>query len=209
MYKSFLKRAFDIVLSFSAILILLVPMAFIAIALKLTSRGPVFFTQTRVGKNGKRFKILKFRTMCADAPSDAPTHEIGDVDRWTTPFGRFLRKMGLDELPQIFNILIGQMSFVGPRPVIEKHTELIRLRNERGASDVRPGLTGWAQINGRDRIPDSKKAELDGEYVQKLNGGFLSGIFMDMRCLLGTVPAILKTENTRAEAEENAPEETV
>jgi O-antigen biosynthesis protein WbqP len=209
MYKSFLKRAFDIALSLSAILMLFLPMAFIAIAVKLTSRGPVFFVQTRVGKRGKQFKIFKFRTMCADAPKDVPTLALGNVEKWTTPFGRFLRKTGLDKLPQIFNILIGQMSFVGPRPVIEKHTELIRLRNERGASDVRPGLTGWAQINGRDRIPDSKKAELDGEYVQKLNGGFLSGIFMDMRCLLGTVPAILKTENTRAEAEENAPEEIV
>ena len=209
MYKSFLKRAFDIVLSFGAIVILFVPMALIAIAVKLTSRGPILFVQQRIGRGEKPFKILKFRTMRTDAPKDEPTRKLTDVEKWATPVGKFLRKTGVDELPQIFNILVGQMSFVGPRPVVAKHDELIRLRRENGANSIRPGLTGWAQINGRDRIPDFKKAELDGEYVQKLNGGFLSGIFMDMRCLLGTVPAILKTENTRAEEEENTPEETV
>lgn len=209
MYKSFLKRAFDIVLSLSAILILLVPMVFIAIAVKLSSRGSVFFTQSRVGKNKKPFKIFKFRTMREDAPKDVPTRALDDVEKWITPIGKFLRKTGIDELPQIFNILAGQMSFVGPRPVIEKHEELINLREENGANDIRPGLTGWAQINGRDKITDFEKARLDGEYVKRLNGGFLSGICMDIRCLFGTIPAVLKSDYTSEKADENVSEEVV
>ena len=209
MYKSFLKRAFDIVLSLSAILILLVPMAFIAIAVKLSSRGSVFFTQSRVGKNKKPFKIFKFRTMREDAPKDVPTRALDDVEKWITPIGKFLRKTGIDELPQIFNILAGQMSFVGPRPVIEKHKELINLREENGANDIRPGLTGWAQINGRDKITDFEKARLDGEYVKRLNGGFFQGICMDIRCLLGTVPTVLKSDYISEKADENVSEEVV
>ena len=208
MYKSFLKRFFDIVLSLCAIMILFVPMALIAIAIKLTSRGPVLFTQLRAGKNNKPFKILKFRTMRTDAPGNEPTRALDNVEKWTTPVGKVLRKTGIDELPQIFNILAGQMSFVGPRPVVTKHEDLIRLRTENGASDIRPGLTGWAQINGRDRIPDSKKAELDGEYAKRLSGGFFSGLFMDIRCLLGTLPAILRTDSASVSANEIADEKT-
>ena len=208
MYKSFLKRAFDIVLSFGAIVILFVPMALIAIAVKLTSRGPIFFVQQRIGRGEKPFKILKFRTMRTDAPKDEPTRNLTDVEKWTTPVGKFLRKTGFDELPQIFNILVGQMSFVGPRPVVAKHDELIRLRRENGANSIRPGLTGWAQINGRDRIPDFKKAELDGEYARKLNGGFFSGLFMDTRCILGTIPAIFKSDRFLEDASENTEKTT-
>lgn len=193
MYKSFLKRFFDIVISLSAIMILLVPMAFIAILIKLTSRGPAFFTQTRVGRNGKPFRILKFRTMRTDAPNDLSVRTDPDFDKRTTSVGKFLRKTGLDELPQVFNIFVGQMSFVGPRPVIEKQEELIRLRNEYGADGVRPGLTGLAQINGRDKISDSEKAELDREYVNKLEAGFFSGVLVDICCVIGTVPTILKS----------------
>lgn len=204
MYKSFLKRVFDVILSLAAIAVLLVPMAIIALVVGLTSRGPVFFTQKRVGKNKKLFTILKFRTMRRGAPKDMPSDDLLDAKRWITPIGRLLRKSGLDELPQIFNILIGQMSFVGPRPVLAKHEELILLRDECGANDVRPGLTGWAQINGRDNIPDSKKAELDGEYVKRLNDGFFSGLFMDIRCLFGTIPALFKTDGARDETDENS-----
>ena len=189
-------------------MILFVPMALIAIAIKLTSRGPVLFTQLRAGKNNKPFKILKFRTMRTDAPGNEPTRALDNVEKWATPVGKVLRKTGIDELPQIFNILAGQMSFVGPRPVVAKHEDLLRLRMENGASDIRPGLTGWAQINGRDRIPDSKKAELDGEYAKRLSEGFFSGLFMDIRCLLGTLPAILKTDKFSVSANEITDEKT-
>lgn len=207
MYKSFLKRVFDVVISFVAVIVLLVPMALIALAVKLTSHGPVLFTQKRVGKGKKLFTILKFRTMRTDAPKDVPTNILAETGEWITPIGGFLRKTGLDELPQLFNILVGQMSFVGPRPVIENDAELILLRDECGANDIRPGLTGLAQINGRDRISDSLKAKFDGEYVKRLNGGFFAGIFTDLRCLFGTVPALLKSDSVPECSKESADNE--
>ena len=207
MYKSFLKRVSDIFMSFIAITLLLVPMAFIASAIKLDSKGPVFFKQKRIGKDKKTFYILKFRTMRTDAPKDAPTHTLQDPKKWITKAGSFLRKTSLDELPQIFNIFVGQMSVVGPRPALWNQDDLVEERDKYGANGIRPGLTGWAQINGRDELPIPVKAKLDGEYVEKLNSGFFAGIFMDVRCLFGTVFSVLKSEGVvEGASEENADE---
>ena len=207
MYKSFLKRVSDIFMSFIAITLLLVPMAFIALAIKLDSRGPVFFKQKRIGRDKKTFYILKFRTMRTDAPKDAPTHTLQDPKKWITKVGGFLRKTSLDELPQIFNIFVGQMSVVGPRPALWNQDDLVEERDKYGANGIRPGLTGWAQINGRDELPIPVKAKLDGEYVEKLNSGFFKGIFIDVRCLFGTVFSVLKSEGVvEGAAEENADE---
>ena len=196
-------------MSFIAITLLLVPMAFIALAIKLDSRGPVFFKQKRIGKDKKTFYILKFRTMRTDAPKDAPTHTLQDPKKWITKVGGFLRKTSLDELPQIFNIFVGQMSVVGPRPALWNQDDLVEERDKYGANGIRPGLTGWAQINGRDELPIPVKAKLDGEYVEKLNSGFFKGIFIDVRCLFGTVFSVLKSEGVgEGAAEENADEKT-
>ena len=213
MYKSFLKRVSDIFMSFIAITLLLVPMAFIALAIKIDSRGPVFFKQKRIGKNKKTFYILKFRTMRTDAPKDAPTHTLQDPKKWITKVGGFLRKTSLDELPQIFNIFVGQMSVVGPRPALWNQDDLVEERDRYGANGIRPGLTGWAQINGRDELPIPVKAKLDGEYVEKLNSGFFKGIFIDVRCLFGTVFSVLRSdgvvEGATEEKTEEKTEETV
>ena len=208
MYKSFLKRASDIFMSFIAITVLLVPMAFIAIAIKIDSRGPVFFKQKRIGKDKKTFYILKFRTMRTDAPKDAPTHTLQDPKKWITKTGAILRKTSLDELPQIFNIFVGQMSVVGPRPALWNQDDLIAERDRYGANDIRPGLTGWAQINGRDELPIAVKAKLDGDYVEKLNGGFFKGVFMDVRCLFGTVFSVLRSDGVKEGAQEVDTEKT-
>ena len=217
MYKSFLKRVSDIFMSFIAITVLLVPMAFIALAIKIDSKGPVFFKQKRIGRNKKTFYILKFRTMRTDAPKDAPTHTLEDPTKWITKLGAFLRKTSLDELPQIFNIFIGQMSVIGPRPALWNQDDLIAERDKYGANGIRPGLTGWAQINGRDELPIPVKAKLDGEYVKRLNSGFFKGVFMDVRCLFGTVFSVLRsdgvvegaTESKVEPTEEEKTEETV
>ena len=207
MYKSFLKRVSDIFMSFIAITLLLVPMAFIAVSIKIDSKGPVFFKQKRIGKNKKTFYILKFRTMRTDAPKDAPTHTLQDPKKWITKVGGFLRKTSLDELPQIFNIFVGQMSVVGPRPALWNQDDLVEERDKYGANGIRPGLTGWAQINGRDELPIPVKAKLDGEYVEKLNSGFFKGIFIDVRCLFGTVFSVLRSEGVVEGATEEKTEE--
>ena len=173
MYRHFFKRTFDIILSFFAIIIFALPMAIIAIAVRCDSKGPALFRQKRVGKKKKAFTLLKFRTMRIDAPHDAPTHELKDAQNCITKVGRFLRKTSLDEIPQIFNIFVGQMSIIGPRPVLLNQTELIEEREKYGANDIRPGLTGWAQVNGRDILAsnDMEKARFDGEYAQKITFG--------------------------------------
>lgn len=188
MYKHFFKRVFDFLLSFLAIIVLAIPMLIIALAIKIDSKGPVFFTQKRVGKNKKLFTILKFRTMRTDTPHDAPTHELSDPTKWITKVGGFLRKTSLDELPQIFNIFVGQMSIIGPRPALWNQDDLIAERDKYGANDVKPGLTGWAQINGRDELEIPLKAKLDGEYVQKM------GFFFDCKCFFGTIVSVLKSD---------------
>ena len=188
MYKHFFKRFIDIILSALAIVLLIVPMLLVAIAIKIDSKGPVLFKQKRVGKNKKHFNILKFRTMRIDTPHDAPTHELSDPKKWITKVGGFLRKTSLDELPQIFNIFVGQMSIIGPRPALWNQYDLIEERDKYGANDVRPGLTGWAQINGRDELEISVKAKLDGEYIEK------QSFFFDIRCFFGTIFSVLRSD---------------
>ncbi len=188
MYRKYFKRFLDIILSLCGIIVLAIPMVLIALAIKLDSKGPVFFKQKRVGINKTHFNILKFRTMRIDTPHDAPTHELSNPDQWITKTGRILRKTSLDELPQLFNILVGQMSVIGPRPALWNQFDLIEERDKYGANNVRPGLTGWAQISGRDELEIDVKATFDGEYVEKMSLGF------DIKCFLGTITSVLKSE---------------
>ena len=188
MYVGFFKRFFDLVLSVFGILFLSLPMLIIAVVIKLDSPGPVLFKQKRVGKGKKHFMILKFRTMRTDTPHDAPTHELSDPEKWITPVGKFLRKTSLDELPQLFNIFAGQMSIIGPRPALWNQFDLIEERDKYGANDIRPGLSGWAQINGRDELEIDVKARLDGEYVEKMS------LMFDIKCIFGTVKSVLRSD---------------
>ena len=194
MYKHFLKRLFDFILSFLAIIILAIPMLVIAIVIKIDSKGPVLFKQKRVGIHKKIFMILKFRTMRTDTPHDAPTHELSDPTKWITKVGGFLRKTSLDEIPQIFNIFVGHMSIIGPRPALWNQDDLVAERDKYGANDVKPGLTGWAQINGRDELEIPVKAKLDGEYVEKMNAGKFKGLAMDWKCFWGTIFSVIKSD---------------
>ncbi|MBQ7115231.1 MAG: sugar transferase [Clostridia bacterium] len=188
MYKKYIKRMLDILLSLCGIVVLILPMGLIALAIKIDSEGPVFFKQKRVGKNKEHFNILKFRTMRTDTPPDAPTHELSDPEKWITKTGKILRKTSLDELPQLFNILRGQMSIIGPRPALWNQFDLIEERDKYGVNNVRPGLTGWAQINGRDELEIDIKATFDGEYVEKMSFAF------DIKCFIGTITSVLKSE---------------
>lgn len=187
MYK-FFKRTLDIVLSFLGMFILSPFFLLLVLAIKLDSKGPVLFKQKRVGLHKKHFYILKFRTMRIDTPKDTPTHLLENPEQWITKVGKFLRKTSLDELPQIWNIFVGDMSIIGPRPALWNQYDLIEERDRYGANDVLPGLTGWAQIHGRDELPIAKKAELDGYYVQHLSFG------LDVRCFFGTIKSVAKSE---------------
>jgi len=180
------KRLIDIILSFLALIILSPVFLILVIAIKVDSKGPVLFKQKRVGINKSHFNILKFRTMRIDTPKDCPTHLLENPDQWITKVGKFLRKTSLDELPQIWNIFVGQMSIIGPRPALWNQYDLIEERDKYGANDIRPGLTGWAQINGRDELPIDIKARLDGEYVEKMS------FTMDVKCFFGTIVSVLK-----------------
>lgn len=175
-------------LSVIGLLVLCPVFLFLTLAIKADSRGPVLFRQKRVGIHKKYFHILKFRTMRIDTPKDTPTHLLKNPESYITKVGGFLRRTSLDELPQIFNILKGDMAIVGPRPALWNQDDLIAERDKYGANDIRPGLTGWAQINGRDELPIEVKAKLDGEYVQKMGFG------MDVRCIIGTVFSVLRHE---------------
>lgn len=182
------KRLVDIVLSLIG-LIVLSPVFFILIlAIKVDSRGPIFFKQKRVGLHKTHFNILKFRTMSIDTPKDTPTHLLTNPDQYITKVGKFLRKTSLDELPQIWNIFVGQMSIIGPRPALWNQYDLIAERDKYGANDVPAGLTGWAQINGRDELPIEIKAKLDGEYVEKMS------FWMDIKCFIGTIVSVAKSD---------------
>ena len=187
MYK-FFKRTLDIVLSFLGMIALSPFFLLLVLAIKLDSKGPVLFKQKRVGLHKKHFYILKFRTMRMDTPKDTPTHLLENPEQWITKVGKFLRKTSLDELPQIWNIFVGDMSIIGPRPALWNQYDLIEERDRYGANDVLPGLTGWAQIHGRDELPIAKKAELDGYYVQHLSFG------LDVRCFFGTIKSVAKSE---------------
>ena len=188
MYKKILKRLLDILLASAGIIVLAVPMGIIAVAIKADSKGPVFFKQKRVGLNKEYFEILKFRTMRIDTPHDVPTHELSDPQKWITKVGKILRKTSLDELPQLFNIFKGEMSVIGPRPALWNQFDLIEERDKYNANSVRPGLTGLAQISGRDELEISLKAKLDGEYVNKMSFTF------DCKCFLKTIKSVLKSE---------------
>ena len=167
MYQ-YIKRLIDIVLSLGAIIVLFPVLLVLAVIIKLDSKGPVLFKQKRVGKGKTHFEILKFRTMYADVPKDVPTHLLADPESKITKIGRFLRKSSLDELPQIFNIFKGEMSIIGPRPALWNQFDLIEERDKYGANDVRPGLTGLAQVMGRDELPIDIKAKYDGDYVKNI-----------------------------------------
>ena len=186
MYLKYMKRLLDIALSLAGLTVLAIPMVVFAIILKLDSKGPVLFWQKRVGLHKETFMMPKFRSMYTETPSDMPTHLLSDPDRWITPVGRIYRKLSIDELPQILCILTGKMSIIGPRPALWNQFDLIEEREKYGANDVRPGLTGWAQINGRDELEIPVKAKLDGEYVQKMS------FLFDCKCFLGTIAAVLR-----------------
>ena len=188
------KRGTDIVLSLFGIIVLTPVWVLLAIAVKCESRGPVLFKQNRIGIGKSHFYIWKFRTMKIDTPKDTPTHLLKNPEQYITTMGKFLRKTSLDELPQIFNIFKGDMSIIGPRPALWNQYDLIEERDKYGANDIRPGLTGWAQINGRDELEIPVKARLDGEYVQELNKGGLSGFIMDVRCFFGTIVSFIKRD---------------
>lgn len=196
MYKSFIKRLIDILLSGIGIVVLTPVWLILAIAIKIDDPGPIFFRQKRIGKdkNGEiqYFNILKYRSMKTATPKDTPTHLLENPEQYITKVGSFLRKTSLDELPQIFNIFRGEMSIIGPRPALWNQEDLYSERAKYGANNVVPGLTGWAQINGRDELEIDIKAKLDGEYADALNAGKFKGFIMDVKCFFGTIVSVLK-----------------
>lgn len=188
MYQKYAKRLIDLLLSACAIVVLSPVYLLICIAIVADDPGPVFFRQKRVGIHKTHFLILKFRTMKVSTPKDVPTHLLENPEQYITRVGKFLRRTSLDELPQIFQIFTGKMAIIGPRPALWNQFDLIAERDKYGANDVRPGLTGWAQINGRDELPIDVKARFDGEYVQNLSFAF------DCKCFFGTIGSVLKSE---------------
>lgn len=190
-YKYYIKRVLDIILSALAIIVLSWLFVILAIIIKCTSKGPIFFKQKRVGKDKSYFKILKFRTMRTDTPKDVPTHLLTNPEQYITPIGRFLRKTSLDELPQLFNILIGDMAIVGPRPALWNQEDLIAERDLYEANAVRPGLTGLAQVSGRDELPIPIKAKYDGEYVDNIS------FVKDFMLILRTVGSVVKSDGVK------------
>ncbi|WP_462258660.1 sugar transferase [Vagococcus teuberi] len=188
MYTNFLKRIIDFILSLVGIIVLSPLLLILIIAIKVDSKGPVVFTQKRVGKNKKLFSIYKFRTMKIDTPKEMPTHLLKNPDEFITRVGKFLRKTSLDELPQLFNILKGDMAIIGPRPALWNQEDLIEERDKYGANDIRPGLTGWAQINGRDELEIDIKASLDRYYVEH------ESFWMDVKCFFGTIVSVFKSD---------------
>lgn len=188
MYSKFLKRLIDIVLSGLGIIVLSPVFLILAIAIKIDDPGPVFFKQKRLTVHKEFFNILKFRTMKMETPKDMPTHLLENPEQYITKVGKFLRKTSLDELPQLFNIFTGKMSVIGPRPCLWNQYDLIEERDKYGANDVRPGLTGWAQINGRDELPIDVKAKFDGEYVERMS------LVFDIKCFVGTIFSVLKSD---------------
>lgn len=186
-----LKRFFDIILSLVAIIVFSWLLIIIAIAIVVEDKGNILFKQKRIGKNKKEFYIYKFRTMKVSTPKDVPTHLLDNPESYITKIGGFLRKTSLDELPQLFNILKGDMSIVGPRPALWNQFDLIDLRDKNGSNSVRPGLTGWAQVNGRDELPIDVKAGFDGEYIKKMS------IMFDIKIILMTVVSVFTSKGVR------------
>lgn len=183
-----IKRIIDCILSIIALVILLPFFLIFAVIIKIESKGPVFFKQERIGKNKKHFKILKFRTMRTDTPKDMPTHMLRGAENYITKFGNIMRKTSIDELPQIINILKGDMSIIGPRPALWNQDDLVEERDKYGANNIKPGLTGWAQINGRDELPIPVKAKYDGEYIEKMS------LWFDIKVFFMTIIKVFKHE---------------
>ena len=187
-YNNYIKRMIDFILSLMGLILLSPVFIILCIWIKTDSRGPVLFKQKRYGKDKSYFNIYKFRTMRTDTPSDMPTHMLSNPEQYITKCGKFLRKTSLDELPQIINILKGEMSIIGPRPALWNQEDLIEKREQYHANDIRPGLTGWAQINGRDELEIEVKAKLDGDYVKRMS------FLFDLKCFLGTITSVLKSD---------------
>ena len=188
LYKDGLKRIIDFILSLMGIVVLSPVLLLLCLAIKLDSKGPIIFKQKRVGKNKTHFNIYKFRTMKIDTPKEMPTHLLADPDFYITKVGKFLRKTSLDELPQLFNIIKGDMAVIGPRPALWNQYDLIEERDKYGANDIRPGLTGLAQISGRDELEIPIKAKLDGKYTDNIS------LRMDIKCFLGTITSVFKSD---------------
>lgn len=187
MYKYIIKRLIDILLSGIGIIILAIPMFIIMIIIKVSDPGPAIFKQKRVGMHKKFFTLHKFRSMKTSTP-DIPTHLLENPEKYMIKHGEFLRKYSIDELPQLFDIFVGNMSIIGPRPALWNQDDLVAERDKYGANDVKPGLTGWAQINGRDELEIVEKAKLDGEYVKK------QSFLFDCKCFFGTIKSVVKHE---------------
>lgn len=185
-YRNYGKRVLDIVISGASLVVFALPMGMVAVRIKHEDNGPAIFTQDRIGKNKRPFKLYKFRSMRVDTPHDVPTHLLEDPDKYLLSIGKLIRKYSIDELPQLFNILKGDMSIVGPRPALWNQDDLVTERDKYGANNVKPGLTGWAQINGRDELEIPIKAQYDGEYVKNLS------FLFDCKCFLGTFFKVLK-----------------
>ncbi len=194
MYERVIKRLIDIVLSVVGLICLSWLFLIIAIAIKADNPGPVFFAQKRVGKDKKYFNLYKFRSMKMSTPHDTPTHLLENPEQYITRIGRFCRKTSIDELPQLWNILNGSISIIGPRPALWNQEDLLAERDKYGANAIKPGLTGWAQINGRDELEIAQKASLDGEYVEKLKAGGWKAFTFDCRCFFGTILSVLKSD---------------
>lgn len=185
------KHTLDFLLALLGLAILWPFFVIIAVMIKIDSKGPVFFKQKRMGKNKREFYILKFRTMRTDTPKDMPTHLLQDPEAFITRLGKFLRKSSLDELPQMINILKGEMSIIGPRPALWNQYDLLAERDKYGANNIKPGLTGWAQVNGRDEVPNEVKAKLDGEYVTRMSFVF------DVKVFIRTIFSVAKSEGVK------------
>lgn len=196
MYEKIIKRLFDIVLTFLGIIILAIPMLIVALIIKIDSPGPVFFMQKRVGIHKKTFPIIKFRSMPVTVPHDTPTHQFKAEDM-LSKWQKFMRKASIDEVPQLFCIFCGNMSIVGPRPALWNQDDLVAERDKYGANDIKPGLTGWAQIHGRDEIEIPLKAKYDGEYTSKLKQGGFKAFWFDIRCFFGSIIAVIKSDGVR------------
>lgn len=196
-----LKHVIDTLLSLIALIILLPVFLIIAILIKAESKGPIFFKQERIGKNKKHFKIYKFRTMRTDTPKDMPTHMLKDANKYITTMGKFMRKTSIDELPQIINILKGEMSIVGPRPALWNQDDLIEERDKYGANSIKPGLTGWAQVNGRDELEIPIKAKYDGEYVEKMS------LLFDIKVFFKTIIKVFKHDGVVEGSQEECKEQ--
>lgn len=193
MYKYFIKRCIDIVLSLMGLIVLSPIYLLVALIIFIDNPGPVIFKQKRIGERKSTFWLHKFRSMKTKTP-DVPTHLLDNPEQYITRVGKVIRKLSIDELPQIWDIFIGKMSIIGPRPALWNQDDLIAERDKYGANDVKPGLTGWAQINGRDELPIDIKAKFDGEYVGKLNRGGFVAFFMDCKCFLGTILKVIKSD---------------